>query len=109
MARLSVMHLNGPQSLNLRDILIPCCERKSGWYDFGIGKPSRFIAMILAITELILFAFQKIHTEIIGKIENLSNFVLGNHSSPPVNLAITLHKFTNFSQKNSKKALCQNP
>lgn len=43
--------------------------------DFGIGKPSRLIAMLLAITELILFEFRrKILAEIIGKTENFSNF-----------------------------------
>jgi hypothetical protein len=49
--------------------------------DLGIGKPSRLIAMLLAITELMLFEFRrKILAEIIGKTENFSNFVLGNHS-----------------------------
>jgi hypothetical protein len=50
--------------------------------DLGIGKPSRLIAMLPAITELILFEFRrKILAEIIGKTENFSNFVLGNHSA----------------------------
>ena len=49
--------------------------------DLGIGKPGRLIAMLLAITELMLFEFRrKILAEIIGKTENFSNFVLGNHS-----------------------------
>ena len=49
--------------------------------DLGIGKPSRLIAMLLAITELMLFEFRrKILAVIIGKTENFSNFVLGNHS-----------------------------
>lgn len=43
--------------------------------DLGIGKPSRLIAMLPAITELILFEFRrKILAEIIGKTENFSNF-----------------------------------
>ena len=49
--------------------------------DLGIGKPSRLIAMLLAITELILFELRrKTLAEIICKTENFSNFVLGNHS-----------------------------
>ena len=49
--------------------------------DLCIGKPSRLIAMPLAITELMLFEFRrKILAEIIGKTENFSNFVLGNLS-----------------------------
>ena len=49
--------------------------------DLGIGKPSQLIAMLPAITELILFEFRrKILAEIIGKTENFSNFVVGNHS-----------------------------
>ena len=49
--------------------------------DLGIGKPSRLIAMLLAITELMLFEFRrKILAKIIGKTENFSNFVVGNHS-----------------------------
>ena len=67
--------------------------------DFGIGKPSRLIAMLLAITELMLFEFRrKILAEIIGKTENFSNFVLGNHSGKYiVNVIIGYYKFTNFS------------
>ena len=43
--------------------------------DLGIGKPSRLIAMLLAITELMLFEFRrKIFAEIIGKTENFSNY-----------------------------------
>ena len=39
--------------------------------DLGIGKPSRLIAMLLAITELMLFEFRrKILAVIIGKTEN---------------------------------------
>lgn len=42
--------------------------------DLGIGKPPRLIAMLLAITELMLFEFRrKILAEIIGKTENFSN------------------------------------
>lgn len=48
-------------------------ENQDG-YDLGIGKPSGLIAMLLAITELILFEFRrKILAEIIGKTENFSN------------------------------------
>ena len=37
--------------------------------------------MLLAITELMLFEFRrKILAEIIGKTENMRNFVVGNHS-----------------------------
>ena len=50
--------------------------------DLGIGKPSGLIAMLLAVAELILLEFRgKMLAEIIGKTENFSNFVLGNHSS----------------------------
>ena len=49
--------------------------------DLGIGKPSRLIAMLPAITELMLFELRrKILAEIIGKTDNFSNFVVGNHS-----------------------------
>ena len=52
--------------------------------DLGIGKTPRLIAMLFAITELILFEFRrKILAEIIGKTENFSNVVLGNHSANP--------------------------
>ena len=47
--------------------------------DLGIGKPSRLIAMLLAITELILFEFRrKILAEIIGKTENFSKICIRN-------------------------------
>ena len=49
--------------------------------DLGVGKPPRLIAMFLAVAELTLFEFRrKILAEIIGKTENFSNFVLGEHS-----------------------------
>ena len=42
--------------------------------DLGIGKPSRLIAMLLTITELILFEFRReMLAEIIGKTENFRN------------------------------------
>lgn len=50
--------------------------------DLSIGKSSRLIAMLLAIADLMLFEFRrKILAEVIGKTENFSNFVLGNHSA----------------------------
>ena len=49
-------------------------------YDLCIRKPTRLIAMRFAITYLMFFEFKrKIHAEVIGKTENFSNFVLGNH------------------------------
>ena len=48
--------------------------------DLGIRKPIGFVAMLLAVADLMLFEFRrKILAEIIGKTENFSNFVLGNH------------------------------
>ena len=70
---LSVKVSEAPESLAVK-------ENQDG-DDLGIGKPSRLIAMLLAITELMLFEFRrKILAEIIGKTENFSNVVLGNHS-----------------------------
>ena len=43
--------------------------------DLSIGKSSRLIAMLLAITDLMLFEFRrKILAEVIGKTENFRNF-----------------------------------
>ena len=70
---LSVKVSEAPESLAVK-------ENQDG-DDLGIGKPSRLIAMLFAITELMLFEFRrKILAEIIGKTEKFSNFVLGNHS-----------------------------
>ena len=69
---LSVKVSEAPESLAVK-------ENQDG-DDLGIGKPSRLIAMLLTITELILFEFRrKILAEIIGKTENFGNFALGNH------------------------------
>lgn len=67
--------------------------------DLGIGKPSRLIAMLLTITELILFEFRrKILAEIIGKTENSVILFSVIIAQTLVNLVIRHYKFTIFSE-----------
>ena len=57
--------------------------------------------MDFAIADLMFFELRrKILAEVIGKTENFSNFVLGNHSGKIfVNVIIGHYKFTNFSRE----------
>ncbi len=56
-------------------------EENQNRYDFGIRQSSMLVSMDFAIAYLMLFELgRKILAEIIGKTENFSNSVLGNHS-----------------------------
>lgn len=71
--------------------------------DLGIGKPSGLIAMLLAITELILFEFRgKMLAEIIGKTENFSNLFSVIIAQILVKNVIRYYKFTNFLQEHQE-------
>ncbi len=56
-------------------------EENQNRYDFGIRQSSMLVSMDFAIAYLMFIELgRKILAEIIGKTENFSNFVLGNHS-----------------------------
>ncbi len=56
-------------------------EENQNRYDFGIRQSSMLVSMDFALAYLMFFELgRKILAEIIGKTENFSNFVLGNHS-----------------------------